>query len=62
MALQNRASPLMYDATSFEEMDQLKDRLEATLASADDLRRGLAFSIGMRRAVVDQRCLVDRSR
>ena len=43
MALQNRASPLMYDATSFEEMDQLKDRLEAMLASADDLRRDLAF-------------------
>ena len=35
--------PMIYDATSFEDVHRLKDRLEATLASAQDIRGGVAF-------------------
>jgi len=35
--------PMTYDATSFEDVHRLKDRLEATLASAEDVRGGVAF-------------------
>jgi hypothetical protein len=37
------AVPLVFDATSFDDLHRLKDHVEATLASAHDIRRCVAF-------------------
>jgi hypothetical protein len=42
-ALPGASTPLIFSSTSFDEVHRLKDRLEATLGSADDIRASEAF-------------------
>ena len=41
--LPSASRPAVFDAASFDEVHRLKDRLEATLGSAGDIRNSLAF-------------------